>query len=53
MLFANGAGHRQRRVPMSRAFAFKLIEELRPYIRTTALRILSESHAPRRIGLPQ
>ncbi|MEA3181005.1 MAG: cytochrome family [Gammaproteobacteria bacterium] len=42
MLFANSAEHRRRRVPMSRAFAFKLIEELRPHIRTAALRILSE-----------
>jgi cytochrome P450 len=42
MLFANAAEHRRRRVPMSRAFAFKLIEEMRPYIRTAALRILSE-----------
>jgi cytochrome P450 len=42
MLFANGAEHRRRRLPMSRAVAFKLIEELRPCIRTAALRILSE-----------
>jgi cytochrome P450 len=42
MLFANSAEHRRRRVPMSRAFAFKLIEDLRPHIRTAALRILSE-----------
>jgi cytochrome P450 family 103 len=45
MLFANGAEHRRRRAPMSRAFAFKLIEELRPHIRAVAERIIDE-HMP-------
>jgi cytochrome P450 len=40
MLFANGGEHRRRRAPMSRAFAFKLIEELRPRIRAAAVRII-------------
>jgi cytochrome P450 len=42
MLFSNGGQHRQRRAPMSRAFAFKLIEDMRPRIRATALQILEE-----------
>jgi cytochrome P450 family 103 len=42
MLFSNGGEHRRRRAPMSRAFAFKLIEELRPRIRTAALHILEQ-----------
>jgi cytochrome P450 len=42
MLFANGAEHRRRRAPMSRAFAFKFIEELRPHIRIAAERIICE-----------
>lgn len=42
MLFANGSEHRRRRAPMSRAFAFKLIEELRPHIRAAAGKILDE-----------
>lgn len=42
MLFSNGSEHRRRRAPMSRAFAFKLIEQLRPRIRATALQILAQ-----------
>jgi len=42
MLFSNGAPHRQRRAPMSRAFAFKLIAELRPRIRAIARRIVEQ-----------
>jgi len=42
MLFSNGPEHRSRRAPMSRAFAFKLIEMLRPRIRAAATRILDE-----------
>jgi cytochrome P450 len=42
MLFANGSDHRRRRAPMSRAFAFKLIEELRPRIRAASARIIDE-----------
>jgi cytochrome P450 len=36
MLYANGTAHRQRRAPISRAFALRLIAELRPAIRTRA-----------------
>jgi cytochrome P450 len=36
MLYANGTAHRQRRAPLSRAFAFRLITELRPAIRARA-----------------
>jgi len=36
MLFSNGREHRRRRLPMSRAFAFKLIVALRPKIRALA-----------------
>ena len=42
MLFSNGGEHRRRRAPMSRAFAFKLIEEMRPRIRTAAAHILEQ-----------
>jgi len=42
MLFSNGSEHRRRRAPLSRAFAFKLIEQLRPRIRATALQILEQ-----------
>jgi cytochrome P450 family 103 len=45
MLFANGGEHRRRRAPMSRAFAFKLIEALRPRIRTAADEIIDQ-HLP-------
>jgi cytochrome P450 len=36
MLHANGTAHRQRRAPLSRAFALRLINELRPGIRARA-----------------
>ena len=42
MLFANGNEHRRRRAPMSKAFAFKLIEQMRPRIRAAAEGILDE-----------
>jgi cytochrome P450 len=42
MLFANGGEHRKRRAPMSRAFAFKLLEEMRPRIRAAARRIIEQ-----------
>jgi cytochrome P450 len=40
MLYANGTAHRQRRAPMSRAFAFRLIAELRPAIRARAHKLI-------------
>jgi cytochrome P450 len=46
MLFANGGAHRRRRAPMSKAFAFKLIEQMRPHIRAAAARII-EQHRSR------
>src|SRR5882757_530950 len=36
MLLSNGPVHRKRRAPFARAFAVKLIDELRPRIRATA-----------------
>ena len=42
MLFANSGEHRRRRAPMSRSFAFKLIEEMRPRIRAAALAIIEQ-----------
>src|ERR1700760_1371311 len=40
MLYANGTTHRHRRAPLSRAFAFRLIAELRPTIRARAHKLL-------------
>jgi hypothetical protein len=40
MLYSNGAAHRRRRAPMSRAFAFSLIDELRVKIRAVAHQLL-------------
>ena len=42
MLLSNGHEHRRRRAPMSKAFAFKLLEQMRPLIRAAAERILDE-----------
>jgi cytochrome P450 len=42
MLFSNGGEHRRRRAPMSRAFAFKLIEEMRPRIRTAVGQLIEQ-----------
>ncbi len=40
MLFSNGAIHRRRRAPLSRAFAFRLITGIRPRIRALAAGLL-------------
>lgn len=40
MLFSNGEVHRQRRAPMSRAFAFRAIAGIRPHIRAVADRLI-------------
>jgi cytochrome P450 family 103 len=40
MLFTNGADHRRRRAPLSRAFAYKLITAMRPRIRAIAHRLI-------------
>jgi cytochrome P450 family 103 len=45
MLYANGTTHRQRRAPLSRAFAFRLIAELRPTIRARAHKLLDHVEA--------
>jgi cytochrome P450 len=45
MLYANGTSHRQRRAPLSRAFAFRLIAELRPTIRARAHKLLDAVEA--------
>jgi cytochrome P450 len=41
MLYSNGAAHRRRRTPVSRAFAFRLIAELRPRIRAVARQLIN------------
>lgn len=45
MLLSNGVDHRRRRAPVARAFAYKLITELRPRIRAIANEII-DRHAP-------
>jgi cytochrome P450 len=42
MVLSNGADHRRRRAPLSRAFGVKLITELRPMIRAIATKIIDE-----------
>jgi cytochrome P450 family 103 len=42
MLLSNGQEHRRRRAPMARAFALKLITELRPRIRAIASGLIDE-----------
>lgn len=45
MLTANGEVHRRRRAPFSRTFAARAMAELRPVIRRTAERLISEWRA--------
>ena len=45
MVFSNGATHRRRRAPLTRAFAFRLIAELRPRIRAIAHQLLDRVEA--------
>jgi cytochrome P450 len=45
MLLSNGPDHRRRRAPLSRAFAFRLIAELRPRIRTIAGSLIDGAYA--------
>jgi cytochrome P450 len=40
MLFSNGPDHRRRRAPLSKAFASRLIAELRPRMRAVAERLI-------------
>jgi cytochrome P450 family 103 len=44
MLTANGAVHRRRRSPFTRAFAARIIVELRPHIRATAEELIDSWH---------
>lgn len=41
MLFANGETHMRRRLPVARTFAFKLMDAMRPRIRTLAEEIIT------------
>jgi cytochrome P450 family 103 len=45
MLLSNGQLHRRRRAPVSKAFAFKLITQLRPRIRAIAEELIDRVHA--------
>jgi cytochrome P450 len=45
MLFSNGRDHRRRRAPVSRAFAARLIDALRPRIRAVADELIDEAYA--------
>jgi cytochrome P450 len=42
MLFSNDEVHRQRRAPMSRAFAFRAIAGIRPHIRAVADKLIDK-----------
>jgi cytochrome P450 family 103 len=45
MLLSNGPDHRRRRAPLSRAFASRLITELRPRMRAIAGRLIDSVYA--------
>jgi cytochrome P450 family 103 len=45
MLQANGAEHRKRRAPMSRTFAFRIVTDLRPRIRSIAEELIESCYA--------
>ena len=45
MLLSNGPDHRRRRAPLSRAFAFRLICELRPRMRAFAEKLIDSAYA--------
>jgi len=45
MLLSNGAEHRRRRAPLSRAFALRVINDLRPHIRKIANTLIDEHYA--------
>jgi cytochrome P450 len=51
MLFTNGPDHRRRRAPLQRAFAAKLIADLRPRIREVAERLLDRVYERREMSL--
>lgn len=45
MLLSNGAEHRRRRAPLSRAFALRVINDLRPHIRKIVNTLIDEHYA--------
>ena len=45
MLLSNGTAHRRRRAPLSRAFALRVINDLRPHIRKIVNALIDEHHA--------
>jgi cytochrome P450 family 103 len=45
MLVSNGPVHRRRRAPLSRAFAFKVVNDLRPHIRQIVNDLIDEHNA--------
>ena len=45
MLLSNGIAHRRRRVPLSRAFALRVINDLRPHIRKIVNTLIDEHYA--------
>ncbi len=49
MLTADGDVHRRRRAPFSRAFAARVMADLRPFIRQTAEMLIQEWHAAGRV----
>ena len=44
MLLSNGPAHRKRRAPFARAFAFKVVNDLRPHIRQIVNALIDEHH---------
>lgn len=50
MLFTNSSDHRRRRAPVSRAFAWKLIQELRPRVRLVAGELLDSAASERELN---
>jgi cytochrome P450 len=51
MLTANGAVHRRRRAPFSRAFAARMIADLRPHIRRSAEELIDGWYADGQVEL--
>lgn len=45
MLMSNGPTHRKRRAPFSRAFALKIVNDLRPHIRNIVNALIDEHYA--------
>ena len=44
MLLSNGPKHRQRRAPLSHAFAYKVVKDLRPHIRQIVSNLIDEHY---------